>query len=134
MGPNNPQDFQQPGQTFGPASQPPSYQTPVPPSTPQQPHAHNPNKNDNKTKKLVILIVGLLVVFAVIAIVALIAGGGDKRQSEQPTETTETQPLVKEPSAIDLENVNNSISDDVTNLSTDSDFPADNLSDEKLEL
>ena len=132
MGPNNPQDFQQPGQTFGPGGQPPVYQTPVPPSSPQHP-ANMPGK-DEKTKKLIIIIAALLGVFAILAIIVLVSGGGKKKQAEQPAQNTETQSLIKEPTAIDVENVNNSISDDVTNLSTDNDFPADNLSDEKLDL
>ncbi|MBI5357981.1 hypothetical protein HZB74_04005 [Candidatus Saccharibacteria bacterium] len=132
MGPNNPQDIQQqPGQTFGPGSQPPAYQTPVPPSTPQ--HHTNTPKGDKKTKKLIIAIAVLLGIFAILAIIVL-ASGGNKKQAEQPVQNTKTESLVKEPTAIDVENVNNSISDDVTNLSTDNDFPADNLSDEKLEL
>lgn len=132
MEPNNPQDFQQPGQTFGPGSQPPVYQTPVPPSSPG--HQSGMPSSDNKTKKLIIIIGALLGVFVILAIIVVVSGGGKKKQAEQPAQNTETQSLVKEPTAIDVENVNNSISDDVTNLSTDNDFPADNLSDEKLEL
>lgn len=133
MGPNNPQDFQQPGQTFGPGSQPPSFQVPVPPSSsePQQPI---PQRGDKKTKKIIIVLAGLLGIFLVLVIFVLLSGGDKKKQAEEQPQNTQTQSLIKEPTAIDIENTNNSISDDVTNLSTDSDFPADNLSDEKLEL
>jgi hypothetical protein len=41
---------------------------------------------------------------------------------------------VKEPSAVDVESVNNSISDDISGTDTDADFPEDNLNDLNLGL
>ncbi len=139
---NQPQPNQPPQQTFRP-DQPPQTVGGLPPQ-PQQPTNQssdpygagdfNTPGGDNKTKKLLIVIAALIGLFVVIAIVVLAFKGGNKPSSNQPQQTTSGDFYVKEPKAVDVESVNNSISDNISGLNTDADFPEDNLSDQNLGL
>ena len=79
------------------------------------------------------VIAGLVIIFAILAAIILISNGNNKPAVQEESQTTSGF-YVKEPTAIDVENVSNSISDDISNLNTDQDFPKDNLSDENLRL
>ena len=89
-----------------------------------------PNKN-----KLYILIgagVGLLLLFTVIAV---LAGGNGKKQAPQTVSSDDAKSQLLEPAkALDIEQINNAISQDMSNLNNDKDFPADQLSDKALGL
>lgn len=135
---------QQPQQIFqpsgpGPESTPPP-QDNQPPTNPAQPPQQPSYSNDydtgsdNKTKKLLIIIAALAGLFVIIVIVVLAFSGGGKAPVEQPQEAASGDFYVKEPTAVDIESVNNSISDDISGLDTDADFPEDKLSDQNLGL
>ncbi|MBW3569212.1 hypothetical protein KY385_03740 [Candidatus Parcubacteria bacterium] len=114
-----------PGQVYG-ASNPPQ-----PAGPPPQPHNYEPS--DSKTKKITIILGGLIGVFIILAAVVFLTSGSDNSQ-QTPSEESAPANLFKEPSALELENLNNSVNDDITNLSADSDFPSEKLSDDSLDL
>ena len=124
---------QQAGQVYGGGTTPPPQSGPM--QNPlYQPPQENP-KGTGSNRKILIILGVLLAVFVLTFIVyLLIPGAEDKKQETEQQQTAQPQTLVKEPSAIDIEDVNNSISDDVSNLADDNDFPTDTLTDEKLEL
>ena len=131
---NNPQN-PNPGQVYGPNN---SQNSPAPQTPPANPNASPPHNYDTasskKTKKIIMTLGIIVGVFIVVAVAVLLLTGGDKPKAPEQEQTIGAQNLYKEPSAIEIENLNNSISDDVTNLSTDADFPSDKLTDEKLSL
>lgn len=77
---------------------------------------------------------GLIGIFIIVAVVGVMLSGGDKTKQPVVEDTSGARDLYKEPTALEIENLNNSVSDDITNLSTDTDFPANKLSDENLKL
>lgn len=135
------------------------YQASVPPQQtfqPQQPTGQDPRQSqapppadqnsytpggdfsspdgDNKTKKLLIIIAALVGLFVIIAIIVLAFSSGDKDPNDQPEQQASGEFYVKEPAAVDVESVNNSISDNISGLDTNTDFPEDSLSDQNLGL
>lgn len=116
------------------------FQQPV--TTPTEPQDNQPQSSgdiggsggDDKTKKLLIIIGALVGFFIIVAIIALLIGGGDDAPVEQTQENVTGEFYLEEPSAVDVESINNSISDDVSGLDTDADFPEDNLNDQNLGL
>lgn len=117
-----------PGSVYGP---PASAQNPAP--NPPEPHNYN-NPSSNKTKKIIAALGVLVAIFVIIAVAAIVASGGKEKQQPPVEQNTGVQELYTEPTAIQIENLNNSVSDDITNLSTDTDFPSDKLSDDNLDL
>lgn len=77
---------------------------------------------------------GVLGLLILVVVIVLVVNGGDKTPQAPVEENTGIENLYKEPSAIQIENLNNSVSDDITNLSSDADFPSDKLSDSNLRL
>lgn len=131
---NNPND-QQPihqmeGYNIPPEGVPISPITP----TPLNSSSYSGNSSANKTKKILIALGGLVGVFIILIIIVVISSSGTKKPVQTDQQTATPESLIKEPTAIDIENINNSISDDITNMSADNDFPANNLTDEKLDL
>lgn len=135
--PNDNQAGQQsPQQTFQPSM----------PQNPQSPGSPKPNSessyggnlgsgSNNTTKKLFIIIGALIGLLVIIAIIAFAFSGNNGNTPEnQAQEEVNGEFYVKEPVAVDVESVNNSISDDISGLDTDADFPEDNLSDLNLGL
>lgn len=120
-----------PGQTFGP-------QLSNSPDRPTQSAAQFSAPLDNgskKSKKIMIVLGGIIVVFAVIAIAVYLTSSVKKSQAPAPaSKAGPTKNLYKEPTAVEIENLNNSVSDDITNMSTENDFPSDRLSDKSLRL
>ena len=139
---NNPyQTPMQPQQTFQPeqpAGQPLAGQPQTPPPADQNPYTQgsdfNASNGDNKTKKLLIIIAALIGLFVIIAIIVLAFSSGDKSPKNQPQQQASGEFYVKEPGAVDVESVNNSISDNISGLDTNTDFPEDSLSDQNLGL
>lgn len=138
---NKPQQPQRvPQQTFQPSI------PPVPQDNQPQPQAPQPadqnsygsgdygSGEDNKAKKLLIIIAALIGLFVIIVIIALAFSNGGNTPADQTQEQVSGDFYVKEPTAVDVESVNNSISDDISGLDTDADFPKDNLSDQNLGL
>lgn len=127
---NPPAPNQQGPQVFGPQNSP-SFGGGISqgPNSPKPPITEG-----NKSKKLIIIIGALLAVFALAAIVAVILPGGGTKKSEQQQNTTNASEYVKEPTAIDVETTNNSITDDISKLNETDDFNSQKLSDEELDL
>jgi hypothetical protein len=148
MDPNNPNYRPQNSQPdiFAPTNQPPEA-SPTQPSLPQQPPlAPNPyaqtqpdfqppsDSGDSKTIKLLIAIIALVALFVIIAIVVFATRGAQDSPSHTAQDVEPGSFYVQEPDAVDVENVSNSIGDDVSGLNTDTDFPEDNLTDDNLGL
>lgn len=109
-------------------SPPPTNQSPVPTDLP-------PIGGDDRRKKIIIIVGGLVGLFVLILLIVLItSSGGKKSPKTNSDETVQTNGILNPPSAIDVENANNSISSDITGLNDDNDFPTANLSDDNLEL
>lgn len=119
-----------PGSVYGPPNkdQPANH-------TPNQLETHNyDNGGSNKSKKILMTLIGLVIISVIIIVVAILISGGNKTPQNAVEDSTTINDLYKEPTAIEIENLNNSVSDDITNLSTDADFPSDKLSDDSLNL
>jgi hypothetical protein len=138
---NQPQQPQQvPQQTFQPSMPSSPENQPQQPQTPQTTGQNSyggvdyGSGGDNKTKKLIIIIAALVGLLIIVAIVVLAFSGGGDSPANQTEEQVSGDFYVKEPTAVDVESVNNSISDNISGLNTDADFPEDNLSDQNLGL
>ena len=84
-------------------------------------------------KLIFIILAGLCVVAVILAVVF---SGGEKKSTQQSSQTpaaNNTQTPGKA-SAIDVENVNNSISQSLGSLNEEQDFPEDQLDDKFLGL
>lgn len=147
MEPNEQQNPQQPQvikpeQMFNPSVEP--YQPPQPPAQPQptQPapadspgQDQGPIDDGSKKRKLLIIIIGGLVgLFIIIIIIVLLTSSGDNKKQAQNNQNAQSSGIFTEPSALDIQNANNSITSDITSLNDDSDFPTANLSDTSLRL
>lgn len=140
-------DFQnnQPGQTQQPGFQPtvptpsnlPGQDSSSPTQQPANPGSYGGDlgsNGDDKTKKLLIIVAALIGFFVIIAIIVLALNNGDNVPADQTQENVTGDFYVEEPSAVDVESVNNSISDNISGMDTDADFPEDNLNDLNLGL
>lgn len=129
----------QPNQNFQPSqpSQPPVTQNgPQIPNSMLEtgPSAQYSGDRDNKTKKILIVLGAIVGIFIIIVVATLIFSGGAKDDKAEEQQAVTNQEFIREPSSIDVENTKNSISDDVSNLNSNDDFPSENLSDENLGL
>lgn len=148
MEPNDQQNQSQPQlikpeQMFTPSV---PYQQPQPPAPPQptvtpgmQPPSEEPQfpvDDDSKKRKILILIIGGLVgIFVIVIIIVLLTSSGSKKNNQgQNDQSGQGSGIFPAPSALDIQNGNNSITSDITSLNDDSDFPAANLSDTSLRL
>lgn len=75
----------------------------------------------------------LILLLAIIGVVVSLSGNG-KKKGQDTSSIAQPSELTRDPSAIDIENVNNSISSSITGLDDEKDFPATNLEDKNLEL
>lgn len=128
----DPENLFKPSQPQGP---------PTPPSQPQMPSLDpHPDKeqygvSDGRKKKMLILGGGLVILLAVSAIAAVLLSPNSKKNNQQTEQqSTQSTGIIKEPSAVDIESVNNSVSSDITGLDDAKDFPETSLSDKELEL
>ncbi|MBA3758253.1 hypothetical protein H0X10_01305 [Candidatus Saccharibacteria bacterium] len=100
-----------------------------------QPPSGLPPQTKPSKKKLFILIgtgVGLL---GLLVVIAVLVGGSEKKPTPQTATTNDAKSELLEPAkALDIEQTNNAISQDMSNLNNDKDFPADQLSDKALGL
>lgn len=141
----NSQDPQliKPEQMFNPSV--PSYQPPQAPQqpAPQQPMPPQGSPEPNQTsyddgvkkRRILIVIVGSLVaLFIIIILIVVLTSSGDNKKQAQNNQNTQSSGIFIQPSALDIQNANNSITSDITSLNDDSDFPTANLSDTSLRL
>lgn len=87
--------------------------------------------------KLVIIIVVGVVLLLIMAIAVAISSQGNKdknkQQNQSSTDSTQAQSL-QPAQAIDLEQANNAISQDLSSIDDETDFPATSLDDKALGL
>ena len=74
-----------------------------------------------------------IIILIIVAIVASLSGDNQKKDQDT-SQTIQSSELTRAPTAIDIENVNNSISSSVTSLDDEADFPEANLTDKNLDL
>jgi hypothetical protein len=95
--------------------------------------------SSKRIKKLPLIIVGVVaVIFVILIIVAVIVSrkNGDNKNPTTDEPTTEhLDPEGPQPAtALDVEQTNNSITQDITGLNDDKEFPPEQLSDDSLDL
>ncbi len=144
-----PQQFQNPAQPKQPISSPLNQNTDdktaqagqqffqAPPNLPIQQTSENvaPEKKPAKNKMIVFVIVSFLVLVA-LTVAALLLAPKKKGANSQDNQATIQQPQspVKPAEAIDVEQTNNSVNQDVSGLNIDEDFPATQMEDKALGL
>lgn len=118
----------QPPTIYGPALPPPS-------PTPAGQAPFRPPAPQKSNKKLFIIggAVAGLVLLTIVALVVILTNGKKPPQQQQQEETTQAQG-PQPAKAVDVEQANNSISQDISSLNDDQDFPADQLDDKSLKL
>ncbi|HEX5797306.1 MAG TPA: hypothetical protein VFX86_02860 [Candidatus Saccharimonadales bacterium] len=112
--------------------QPSGQPAPAPPEPPEEPSF---SAGDGGRKKVLTFIAagfGLFVI--IVTIIAFATSGGNKTSNGTDGQDVETSGILVEPTAVDIENANNSISSDITGLNDENDFPESNLSDINLQL
>ncbi len=92
--------------------------------------------NSNSNRKLIIAgaLIGLLTLIIIILIVLLATGDKAPAPAKETTSETSQSQGPQPASAIDIEQTNNAISQDISGLNDDQDFPADKLNDKNLKL
>lgn len=113
-------------------------QLPQPPApapnqvAPQQPH--KPVKNSKKGP-LIAAVAGISSIL-ILTVVVVVLGGGESTTKQPATQTTTNpQALLLQPAQpIDIEQANNAISQDLSTLNDEEDFPNSSLDDKSLDL
>lgn len=123
---------------YGPAAGQPDPYVQQPGTSPVQPQQFSPPPpSPKKSKKLPLIIgVSLLAVTGLIVVASVMLSGDKKTPTQQPEQTEETSDsLGPQPAtAVGTEQTNNSISQDISSVNDDQDFPVDQLSDDELKL
>lgn len=137
---NNPQVVK-PESMFQPSV---PYQAPQPPSQPQaqttppqpseEPEQPSVDGDVKKRRILIVIIAGLIGFFIILVIIVLLTSSGNKSNKSQTDQNSQSTGVFSPPTALDIQNANNSITSDITSLNDDSDFPTANLSDTNLQL
>ena len=108
---------------------------PPPPAQPSQNDTSFSGGDDPEKKKRIIIVaaaaIGIILIILVV-IVILSSGGGNSNNNNN--QNGQSPGILNEPSSLDIENANNSISSDITSLNDDNDFPQSNLTDINLHL
>lgn len=130
-----------PEEMFNPSVQvgPPAPSAPSGPTapTPQGPSDLPPLNSDPGLKKRILIVVGGLVglfVIVLIIVVVLSSNNNNKQNNNQNAQNNQNNGILNPPSAIDIQNANNSITSDISSLNDDNDFPTASLSDNNLHL
>lgn len=143
----NPQDpeykpktiYSEPNQTV---TQPEVYNSPnlstVPygaQASPQPNTAPTANSSSKGSKGPLIAIIVVAAIFLIVVGVVL-ATGGSKKKTTKDTSTTKTDAasVLQPAQAIELEQTNNAVSQDLSGLDDEKDFPASSLEDKTLGL
>jgi amino acid transporter len=114
--------------------QPGFLQTPEAPNQPIQPITKL-STNKKPSKKLPLIIAGSVVgVLVLITLGAVLLSGGNKQPVQNNTNQTQAAEGPQPASAIDVEQANNAITQDVTGHDNTKDFPDDMLTDQSLGL
>lgn len=126
--PNQPQPQNGP-QVYGPASLPqptlPGYQQP-------QQFRTGPKRSSRKPFIIGGVIAGILLLVVIGVVVAL--SNGKKPVQQAPQEDTSKPEGPQAATAVDVEQSNNAISQDISSVNDDQDFPTDELDDKSLGL
>ncbi|HYF97259.1 MAG TPA: hypothetical protein VD947_04465 [Patescibacteria group bacterium] len=113
----------------------PTVPTGPPPEQPSQ-HEYTDFTDEPKInrKKIAIILIGVISLIFLILILVMVFSSNGKKDDKKTPQATPTSDLAREPTAIDIENTNNSISSDITKLDDSKDFPEENLTEKNLEL
>lgn len=101
--------------------------------TPQQP----PQKSVKNSKKgpLIAAVAGIGAILVLTVAVVLLGGGESTTKQPATQTTTNAQALLLQPAQpIDIEQANNAISQDLSTLNDEEDFPSSSLDDKTLDL
>lgn len=139
---------QSPGQMFQPTVSTGRQQTPImtpdipqdgpdanaqPPQQPNTPQ-NSLNPKQSKSKVIPVMIVSVIVLM-LITVAAVIATSGSKKSTPKPAVTTQQTNVGPQPAAaIDVDQSNNSINQDMSSLKDEEDFPSTQLDDKSLGL
>lgn len=132
-------------QLFNPMVEPRREQSTIESLNPQPSQADNSQTNNslNPTKpqqqkskpKVLVIVVAALVSLLVITIIAVLFSGGSKKPAKTTDETSQQEPAGPQPaSALDVEQSNNSINQDMSTLSDEEDFPETQIDNKALGL
>ncbi len=124
----------QPEAMFQPITPPVPAQPPsqFSPAEPVQPITNLPKPKKKSKKPLIIGVSTIVLLFVITG--AAIALGGTKKQANTPQQQTAAPEGPQPAAAIDVEQANNSIGQDVTGLDNNKDFPSAELDDKTLGL
>lgn len=127
-----PEDMFQP--TVQPGRPQPAAQPPVQAQPPQSDTSFSASDDPGKKKRIIITAAGAVVLILIIMVVVVILSSGGSKPKNNTNQNTQSNGILNEPSSLDVENANNSITSDITSLNDDSDFPQSNLTDINLHL
>lgn len=99
---------------------------------------NSPNKNNqggfNKILIIVVGVIALLVIAGGLIVVAM-SGDSSKQENQETTSQDSGQPPSLQPAtALDIQQVNNAITNDMSTVDDESDYPNDSLTDKSLGL
>ena len=114
----------------------PTVPTGPPAEQPKSQHEYTDFTDEPKInkKKIAIIVIGVVSLIFLILILVMVFSSDGKKDNKNTQQTTPTSDLAREPTAIDIEKTNNSISSDITKLDDSKDFPEENLTEKNLEL
>lgn len=126
----------QPSAPQGPSGNLPTQQPAVAGQLPPAPQPQvSPSLSPSpKRSKKPLIIIGIIVLVFAAASVAVVLMSSKKSKKPQETQTTNQQQGPQPAQAIDVEQTSNSISQDISGHDNNKDFPADQLTDDKLGL
>lgn len=101
---------------------------------PIQPMTKLPNQPKKTSPKKPLLIGGILIMLLIVVTVVAVVLGGGKKQTPATTQQTDQAQGPQPAQAIDVEQANNSIGQDVTSFDNAKDFPDNMLDDSSLSL
>ncbi|MCA9333048.1 hypothetical protein KDA00_04220 [Candidatus Saccharibacteria bacterium] len=107
----------------------------------QQPSQQQPGnseiggpKSSGKPKFLIVLVAGIVILGLMTAVALIVAKPTKKKTTSTSQQATDKNEGPQPAEAIDVEQTNNSINQDVSGLNTDEDYPTTQLDDKALGL
>jgi hypothetical protein len=105
-------------------------------ATPEAMQAQSANASKQANKKQIYIIGGIIggvILLTLIAIISISLTSSNRKKTTN-TDTTQTPSIIQPASDIELEQVNNSITQDMSAANDDTDYPADSLSKKNIGL
>lgn len=114
--------------------QPPAQPAPQPPQNGNTSFSGGDASDPEKKKRIIITAAGAVGLILITMVVIVIFSSGGNKANNNNNQASQSSGILNEPSSLDIENANNSISSDITSLNDDNDFPQSNLTDINLHL